>query len=74
MGVGVDPSLEADAPYDFMVMTNGLTSIGPPWSQITAYVYVAKIRFTTLKQPLPRNSDGGDLPDEDVMRVAHRDS
>jgi quinoprotein glucose dehydrogenase len=26
-----------DAPYDFMVMTNGLTSIGPPWSQITAY-------------------------------------
>jgi quinoprotein glucose dehydrogenase len=26
-----------DAPYDFMVMANGLTSIGPPWSQITAY-------------------------------------
>ena len=26
-----------DAPYDFMIMSNGLTSIGPPWSQITAY-------------------------------------
>ncbi len=26
-----------DAPYDFLVMANGLTSIGPPWSQITAY-------------------------------------
>jgi hypothetical protein len=38
------------------------------------WLYVAKIRFATLKQPLPRNSDGGDLPDEDVMRVAHRDS
>ncbi len=32
--------------------------------------YVAKIRFASLKQPLPRNSDGGELPDEDVMRVS----
>ncbi len=35
---------------------------------------VAKIRFASLKQPSPRNSDGGDLPDEDVMRVVRRDS
>ena len=33
-----------------------------------------KYRFASLKQPLPRNSDGGDLPDEDAMRVAHQDS
>ena len=26
-----------DAPYDFMVESNGLTAIAPPWSQITAY-------------------------------------
>ena len=37
-------------------------------------LYVAKIRFASLKQPLPRNSDGGVLPDEDVMPVAHQDS
>jgi glucose dehydrogenase len=26
-----------DAPYDFMRMSNGLSAIGPPWSQLTAY-------------------------------------
>jgi hypothetical protein len=34
---------------------------------------VAKTPITSLKQPLPRNSDGGNLPDEDVTPVAHRD-
>jgi hypothetical protein len=38
------------------------------------YLYVAIIPFVRLKQLLPSNSDGGDLPDEDVMPVAHRDS
>jgi len=33
-----------------------------------------KIRFAWLKQLLPRNSDGGDLPGGDVMLVVHRDS
>jgi hypothetical protein len=37
-------------------------------------LYVAKTPFASLKQPLPRNNDGGDLPNEDAMRVAHRDS
>jgi hypothetical protein len=27
-----------------------------------------------LKQPLPRSSNDGDLPDEDAMRVALQDS
>jgi len=26
-----------NAPYDFMLMSNGLSAIGPPWSQLTAY-------------------------------------
>jgi glucose dehydrogenase len=41
-----------DAPYDFMVMANGLTSIGPPWSQITAY----DLNTGTIKWQIP---DGG---------------
>ena len=41
-----------DAPYDFMVMTNGLTTIGPPWSQITAY----DLNTGTIKWQIP---DGG---------------
>jgi len=41
-----------DAPYDFMVMTNGLTSIGPPWSRITAY----DLNTGTIKWQVP---DGG---------------
>jgi quinoprotein glucose dehydrogenase len=41
-----------DAPYDFMVMNNGLTSIGPPWSQITAY----DLNTGTIKWQIP---DGG---------------
>ena len=41
-----------DAPYDFMVMTNGLTTIGPPWSQITAY----DLNTGTIKWQVP---DGG---------------
>jgi hypothetical protein len=30
--------------------------------------------FASIKQALPRNSDGGDLLDEDVTPVAPRDS
>jgi quinate dehydrogenase (quinone) len=41
-----------DAPYDFMVESNGLTSIGPPWSQITAY----DLNAGTIKWQIP---DGG---------------
>ncbi|HUI81166.1 MAG TPA: pyrroloquinoline quinone-dependent dehydrogenase [Bryobacteraceae bacterium] len=41
-----------DAPYDFMVEGNGLTSIGPPWSQITAY----DLNTGTIKWQIP---DGG---------------
>ncbi|HEY6343519.1 MAG TPA: PQQ-binding-like beta-propeller repeat protein [Bryobacteraceae bacterium] len=41
-----------DAPYDFMVMSNGLTSISPPWSQITAY----DLNTGTIKWQVP---DGG---------------
>jgi glucose dehydrogenase len=41
-----------DAPYDFMLMTNGLTSIGPPWQQITAY----DLNTGTIKWQIP---DGG---------------
>jgi glucose dehydrogenase len=41
-----------DAPYDFMVEANGLTSIGPPWSQITAY----DLNTGTIKWQIP---DGG---------------
>ena len=41
-----------DAPYDFMVMANGLTSIGPPWSQITAY----DLNTGVIKWQIP---DGG---------------
>jgi glucose dehydrogenase len=26
-----------DSPYDFMIQSNGLSAIGPPWSQLTAY-------------------------------------
>lgn len=26
-----------EAPYDFMMMSNGLSAINPPWSQLTAY-------------------------------------
>ena len=26
-----------DAPYDFLLQSNGLSAIGPPWSQLTAY-------------------------------------
>jgi quinoprotein glucose dehydrogenase len=26
-----------NAPYDFMLTSNGLSAIGPPWSQLTAY-------------------------------------
>jgi len=25
------------SPYDFMLMSNGMSAIGPPWSQLTAY-------------------------------------
>jgi glucose dehydrogenase len=38
-----------DAPYDFMVMSNGLTAIGPPWSQITAY----DLNNGTIKWQIP---------------------
>jgi quinoprotein glucose dehydrogenase len=41
-----------DAPYDFMVMGNGLTSIGPPWSQITAY----DLNTGTIKWQIPDGS------------------
>jgi len=41
-----------DAPYDFMVEANGLTAIGPPWSQITAY----DLNTGTIKWQVP---DGG---------------
>jgi len=41
-----------DAPYDFMVMSNGLTSIGPPWSQITAY----DLNAGTIKWQIPDGS------------------
>ena len=41
-----------DAPYDFMVESNGLTSIGPPWSQITAY----DLNSGTIRWQVP---DGG---------------
>jgi glucose dehydrogenase len=41
-----------DAPYDFMVEANGLTAIGPPWSQITAY----DLNTGTIKWQIP---DGG---------------
>jgi quinoprotein glucose dehydrogenase len=41
-----------DAPYDFMLMSNGLTSIGPPWQQITAY----DLNTGTIKWQIP---DGG---------------
>jgi hypothetical protein len=37
-------------------------------------VKVGKIPFASLKQPSPRNSDGGDIPNEDVMPIAQRDS
>ncbi len=38
----VVPNADSDfiaytAPVDFMMMSNGLSAIGPPWSQITAY-------------------------------------
>jgi quinoprotein glucose dehydrogenase len=26
-----------NSPYDFMLMSNGLSAMGPPWSQLTAY-------------------------------------
>ena len=26
-----------DAPYDFLIQSNGLSAMGPPWSQLTAY-------------------------------------
>jgi quinoprotein glucose dehydrogenase len=38
-----------EAPYDFMVEANGLTSIGPPWSQITAY----DLNTGTIKWQIP---------------------
>jgi glucose dehydrogenase len=38
-----------DAPYDFMVESNGLTAIGPPWSQITAY----DLNTGTIKWQVP---------------------
>jgi quinate dehydrogenase (quinone) len=38
-----------DAPYDFMIESNGLTSIGPPWSQITAY----DLNTGTIKWQIP---------------------
>jgi glucose dehydrogenase len=38
-----------DSPYDFMVTTNGLTTIGPPWSQITAY----DLNTGTIKWQIP---------------------
>jgi integrase/recombinase XerD len=37
-------------------------------------LYVAKTPIASLKQRSPRNSNGGDLPNENVMPVAHRDS
>ena len=40
------------APYDFMVESNGLTSFGPPFSQITAY----DLNAGTIKWQIP---DGG---------------
>jgi quinoprotein glucose dehydrogenase len=38
-----------DAPYDFLVMANGLTSIDAPWSQITAY----DLNTGTIKWQVP---------------------
>ncbi len=32
-----DGSIRYISPYDFMMMSNGLSAIGPPWSQLTAY-------------------------------------
>ncbi len=41
-GVGTPPNAGPDfvpytSPVDFMLQSNGLSAIGPPWSQITAY-------------------------------------
>jgi quinoprotein glucose dehydrogenase len=41
-----------DSPYDFMVMSNGLTAIGPPWSRITAY----DLNTGTIKWQIPNGS------------------
>jgi quinoprotein glucose dehydrogenase len=59
-----------DAPYDFMIMKNGLTSIAPPWSQITAY----DLNTGTIKWQIP---DGGvsalaDLGHADTGALAPR--
>ena len=32
-----DGSIRYNAPYDFLMMSNGLNALGPPWSQLTAY-------------------------------------
>lgn len=49
-----------------------LRVLGPEHPALVT-LYVAKTPFASLKQRSPRNSDGGDLPNEDVMPVAHRD-
>ena len=41
-----------DSPYDFMIMSNGLTSVGPPFSQITAY----DLNTGTIKWQIPDGS------------------
>jgi len=38
------------------------------------YLYVTNNPSASLTQPLPRNSDGGDLQDEKAKPVAYRDS
>jgi quinoprotein glucose dehydrogenase len=41
-----------NAPYDFMRMSNGLSAIGPPWSQLTAY----DLNTGTIKWRVPNGS------------------
>ena len=46
------------SPYDFMLMTNNMSAIGPPWSQLTAY----DLNLGTIKWQIP-NGDAAGLPE-----------
>jgi glucose dehydrogenase len=61
---GAPPAASSDgftqyqSPYDFMLMTNNMSAIGPPWSQLTAY----DLKAGTIKWQIP-NGDAAGLPD-----------
>jgi quinoprotein glucose dehydrogenase len=43
------------APYDFMLMTDRMSAIGPPWSQLTAY----DLNTGTIKWQIPNGNAAG---------------